>query len=139
MVNVLQSLFLHSSLSNEIGSMKVKNSENFDLGLWGLVPKEILLKCLKYSISGKNLQTLLLVRSLILWHFPLSSDRQLCKMKIPKIFGFDFSNRNHQENSSKRKTLKNQISQELIVMESFAPHYHSTDIHLYQIRWNSQI
>jgi len=139
MVCVLQTLCLHSSLLNEIESVKFKNLWNFGLGLWGLIPREILVKCLKYHISGKNPQTLLLVRSLILWHLLLSSDKQFHKTKIPKIFGFDFSNRDHQENWSKRKNLKNEKSQEFIVIESFATHYHSTYTYVYQIRWNSQI
>ena len=73
MIYVLQSLCLHSSLSNEIELMKFRNSKNFDLGLWGLIPEEILVKCLKYHISGKDPQTFLLVGSLILWHLLLTS------------------------------------------------------------------
>jgi len=39
MIYVLQSLCLHSSLSNEIELMKFRNSKNFDLGLWGSYPR----------------------------------------------------------------------------------------------------
>jgi len=60
-------------------------------------------------------------------------------MKIPKAIGFDVSNNDHQGNFSKRKNLKNQISQELIVIESFETHYYSTYTYVDQIRWNSQI
>jgi len=105
----------------------------------GLIPREILVRYSKCHISGKNHQTFLLVRSLILWRLPLSSDRQLHNMKILKVFGFDFSNRDHQENSSKRRNLKSQISQELRVIKSFATHYHSIYIYLCPIRWNPQI